>query len=76
MPTNNVDLSAVLPVLDAAVKPFADAMAELDSIPLSSRPNDMTVLRNYIGLNRLQVNDIRKLVQAVEAVQRMAGERV
>ncbi len=76
MPANNVDLSAVLPVLDTAVKPFADALAELDKIPFSSKPNDMTTLRSYIGIGRLPLRDMRSLVEAVKAVQRMAGEKV
>lgn len=76
MPANNVDLSAVLPVLDAALKPFVEAMTFYEAIALTARPNPGTYVRNYAPLGQLAIVQVQQLVQAVQAVQRMAGEKV
>lgn len=76
MPANNVDLSAVLPVLDAAVKPFVEALTYIDAMALTAKPRGDTYLRNFAPLGQLNIMHVQQLVQAVRAVQRMAGEKV
>lgn len=75
MPTNNVDLTAVLPVLDEAVKPFDDLLAYYDAMPFAARPSAITPLRNALAFP-ISLGDLRKLMEAVDAVRRVAEEKV
>lgn len=75
MPPNNVDLTAVLPVLNEAAKPFGDLLAYYDAMPFAARPSDVTPLRNALAFP-ISLGDLRKLMEAVDAVRRVAGEKV
>lgn len=70
MPANNVDLSAVLPVLKTAVAPFEAAMTAMASVKI----NPATRVRTFAPIAGLTLGDVQKLVDAVSAVRRMAGD--
>lgn len=74
MPAHNVDLTAVLPVLKDALMPFEKLITAADRLPPAQRMNDNTPLRNALGGPVPSFGDLRKLVEAVNAVRRMAGE--
>lgn len=68
MPSN---LDALLPALDAALKPFNEAMAQLDRLnPTPTKPvNPATVLRGT-SFASFQLAQLRSLVDAANAVSR------
>jgi hypothetical protein len=76
VPANNVDLTAVLPVLDDAALPFYAILTTTDHLPPASRPSDVTPLRNLLPGRVPTLGELRKLMSAIDAVRRMAGEKV
>lgn len=76
MSTNNVDLTAVLPVLDEASLPFAAVLTITDALPPRYRPSDVTPLRALMPGPSPTLGELRKLMSAVDAVRRVAGEKV
>lgn len=73
MSANNVDLSAMLPVLTKALKPFDAARTMLNQMPLSARPSPATTLRSYAPVGGLAMAQLIELMEAIDAVYRMAG---
>lgn len=76
MPASNVDLTAVLPVLDEARLPFTSILNITDALPPANRPSDATPLRALLPGRMPTLGELRKLMAAVDAVRRMAGEKV
>lgn len=69
MPNNNaVDLTAVLPALREAVEPF-DKIMKLFPVPNSGTP-----IRAFAPIASMRLGDLQRLLQAVEAVRRVAGD--
>lgn len=68
MPNSNaVDLTAVLPVLRDAVAPFQAAVR-------SGAVNPATTIRAFAPVSSLRLGDLQRLLQAIEAVRRVAGD--
>lgn len=75
MPTP-VDLTAILPVLKQSVAPFEDALSKTDSVFSPNKVSDATMIRSYAYVGDLRLSQLRKLVDSVNAIRRMAGEKV
>lgn len=70
MPATPVDLTAILPALREAAAPFDAAMAAASKI----RVNPATSLRAFAPVAGLTLTDMQKLIDAIGAVRRMAGD--
>jgi hypothetical protein len=70
MPTNNVDLTAILPALKEAVAPFEAAMTSAQKIKI----NPGSLVRNFAPLAGLSLGEVGRLVESVQAIRRMAGD--
>lgn len=66
----NVDLSPILPALAEAVEPFDAAMVAANRM----RINPATQVRSFAPLAILQLGDIQRLLDSVNAIRRMAGD--
>lgn len=65
-----VDLTAILPALKEAIAPFEAAVTSAARIKV----NAATPLRTFAPIAGLTLGDIQKLVNAVQAVRRVAGD--
>lgn len=68
--TANVDLTAILPALKEAVAPFEKAMEPTRRTAI----NPTTDILHYAPLHKLPIGTLTRLVDAVNAVRRMAGD--
>lgn len=73
MPINNVDLSAMLPLLTEARKPFDAAVAAADAVPQSARPSDNTLLGRFAPSAGIPLGALRQLMVTLDAIYNMAG---
>lgn len=70
MPTNNVDLTAILPALKEALAPFEAAMLSAQRIKVSPA----SLVRNFAPIAGLSLGEVGKLVESVQAIRRIAGD--
>lgn len=65
-----VDLTVILPALKEAVAPFEAAYL----VAQQTKVNPATLVRNFAPLGTMPLAQVDKLVEAVQAVRRMAGD--
>lgn len=65
-----VDLTVILPALKEAVAPFEFAYA----LAQQTKVNPLTPVRNFAPVATMPLADVNKLVEAVQAIRRMAGD--
>lgn len=70
MPANNVDLTALLPALKEAVAPFEAAKLSADRIKISP----ISSVRSFAPIAGMELGDIWRLVESVQAIRRVAGD--